>query len=113
MKYRTETEDDGAEAHRQRIEHSLAEPKLYAEGPRAQLLRELKNAWRPGHPIQTLRDEIDARERGPRQQLMHELRDAHRSDAVTHNRIADAMDAAGLSAREKLAVETREMWRGA
>ena len=91
--YRTENDEA------QRIEHGLDEPQQFSDGPREALARELANAWRPDHRPLTLREEIDERERGPRGQLAHDLRDAHRSDSAVHNRIADAMDAAGLAPR--------------
>ena len=83
----------------------------FSPGPRAALLRDLENAWRPGHPIQTLREEIDARERGARGQLAHVLKNAHATDAVERNRFDDAAREAGLSHREKLAASVADMWK--
>ena len=100
-------------AQRQRVEHRLDEPTQYADGPRAQLARELADFWRPDHRPQTLREEINRREAGPRGFLAEQLRNAHIGESAEEmNRRDDAMNDSGLNAREKLAIETRDMWRG-
>ena len=68
------------------------------------------NAWRPDHRPLTLREESTNAKR-PARTTRARPADNHRSDSAVHNRIADAMDAAGLAPRARLAREVADMWR--